>query len=183
MELYLIRHPLPDVEPGVCYGQLDVGIAEPTAPIGERLRPMLPEHYELYASPLSRARLLAEEFGPPRLDERLKEISFGEWEGKPFGSLGELLSLWADDPLGFKAPDGESVREMAARVHHWMDEVLTPSQASAIVVVAHGGPLRAIAGRLLGVPAKRWLGLDFACGALTRLDITEWGALLKWFNR
>ena len=30
MELYLIRHPRPQVAPGVCYGQTDLGLAEPT---------------------------------------------------------------------------------------------------------------------------------------------------------
>ena len=39
-----------------------------------------------------------------------------------------------------------------------------------------------IAGTLLGVPAERWLGLDFACGHLSRIDVQPWGALLRSFN-
>ena len=38
MELYLIRHPRPQVAPGVCYGQTDLGLAEPAAEVAERLR-------------------------------------------------------------------------------------------------------------------------------------------------
>ena len=30
MELYLIRHPRPDVAPGTCYGQTDLGLAPPS---------------------------------------------------------------------------------------------------------------------------------------------------------
>ena len=52
-----------------------------------------------------------------------------------------------------------------------------------LVVVAHGGPLRAIAGHLLGMPPERWLGLDFGCGQVTRIDVESWGVVLKWFNR
>ena len=29
----------------------------------------------------------------------------------------------------------------------------------------------------------RWLGLDFGCGEVTRLDLHDWGTLLRWFNR
>jgi broad specificity phosphatase PhoE len=43
--------------------------------------------------------------------------------------------------------------------------------ADALVIVSHGGPLRAIAGALLGVPAKRWLALEFGYGTLTHLRV------------
>lgn len=183
MELHLIRHPKPDVPPGVCYGQSDVGIVEPAADVARRLRPLLPEAFELFASPLARARLLAEEFGAPRLDARLKEIHFGDWEGLPFTALGAALDEWSRDPLGFRAPGGESAREMGARVLAWLDELVATAPPHPVVVVAHGGPLRVIAGHLLGLPAERWLGLDFACGHATRLDVESWGVVLKWFNR
>jgi len=90
----------------------------------------VPDGFTLHASPLTRARLLAEELGAPRLDE-----------------------LRAAPPV------------------------------EAVVVVAHGGPLRVIAGHLLGLPPERWLGLDFGCGQVTRLDLEPWGTVLKWFNR
>ncbi|THF57671.1 alpha-ribazole phosphatase family protein [Pseudothauera rhizosphaerae] len=183
MELHLIRHPRPDVPPGTCYGQRDVGLAEPPAETAARLRPLLPAAYELHASPLARARLLAEELGRPQLDGRLKEIHFGDWEGRLFSTLGAALDEWAHDPLGFRAPGGESAREMSTRVLHWLDGLLASAPQRPVVVVAHGGPLRAIAGHLLGLPAERWLGLDFACGHATRLDVESWGVVLKWFNR
>ena len=211
MQLHLIRHPRPAVAPGICYGQTDLGLAEPTAEVAARLRPLLPERYTLHASPLQRARLLAEQLGAPRLDERLREMHFGAWEGVAFDTLGRAIDAWAADPLGFRAPGGESAREMAARVLHWLDEVLGAARgggeagantwagaaagnasnaagtqeaaAPALVVVAHGGPLRAIAGHLLGLPPERWLALDFGCGQVTRLDVESWGVVLRWFNR
>ena len=183
MELHLIRHPRPAVEPGVCYGQLDIGIAESAADVAARLRPLLPERFDLHASPLVRARMLADELGAPRLDERLKEIHFGEWEGRTFDDIGEAIDDWVADPLGFRAPGGESAREMTARVLHWLEELRAAAPAAAVVVVAHGGPLRVLAGHLLGLPPERWLGLDFGCGQATRLDIESWGVALRWFNR
>ncbi|WP_288025023.1 alpha-ribazole phosphatase family protein [Thauera sp.] len=200
MQLHLIRHPRPAVAPGICYGQTDLGLAECPATVAERLRPLLPETFALHTSPLARARLLAEALGTPREDDRLKEIHFGDWEGRSFADIGSAIDDWAADPLGFRAPGGESPREMAARVLAWLEEATgnggqTPISAEigvcpplpplpeAVVVVAHGGPLRAIAGHLLGMPPERWIGLDFGCGQVTRIDVERWGVVLKWFNR
>lgn len=252
MQLHLIRHPRPAVAPGICYGQTDLGLAECPAEVAARLRPLLPQSFALHASPLARARLLAEALGTPTLDDRLKEMHFGEWEGRSFADIGSAIDDWAADPLGFRAPGGESPREMTARVLEWLEDIRegpqlaarageirgqTPISESAprteeravgaglpakgsspgdsrasplprkgeigdrpqfqkeigvcplfrhpghLVVVAHGGPLRAIAGHLLGLPPERWLGLDFGCGQVTRIDVESWGVVLKWFNR
>lgn len=183
MELYLIRHPRPDVAEDMCYGHLDVGLAEPAQPVADRLRPLLPGSFDLHASPLFRARALAEILGRPKLDGRLKEINFGEWEGETFAAIGNALDDWVADPIHFAAPGGEGAAELAERVCAWLDDLLETAPTQPQVVVAHGGPLRAIAGTLLGLPPERWLNLDFACGQASRLDLFEWGALLRWFNR
>ena len=190
MQLHLIRHPRPAIEPGICYGQSDIGLAESALEVATRLKPLLPDAYTVHASPLLRARLLAEVLGTPTLDERLKEIHFGDWEGRSFESIGSAIDDWAADPLGFRAPGGESPREMAARVLQWLEDARgkveirdRPQFTDHLVVVAHGGPLRAIAGHLLGMPPERWLGLDFGCGQVTRLDVESWGVVLRWFNR
>lgn len=183
MELHLIRHPRPEVAEGVCYGQTDLGLAESASDVAARLRPLLPASYRLHASPLARARLLADELGAATLDDRLKEMSFGDWEMVPFRNIGAAIDAWADDPLGFRAPGGESAHEMTARVRQWLDETIAAAADEPLVVVAHGGPLRVIAGHLLGLAPERWLALGFECGHVTRIDITPWGAVLRWFNR
>ena len=183
MELYLIRHPRPAVAPGTCYGQTDLGLAESADEVAARLRPLLPDEFALFASPLARARLLAEALGCPRLDPRLREIHFGDWEGRSFADIGQVaLDAWAAEPLDFAPPGGESPRQMAARAHDFLAELRSEAPAAA-VVVAHGGPLRALAGHLLGLPPEHWLGLDFACGEVSRLDLHDWGTVLRWFNR
>lgn len=184
MELYLIRHPRPAVAPGICYGQTDLGLAESAIAVAKRLRPLLPQNFTLYASPLARARLLAEALGTPQLDPRLKEIYFGDWEGRSFDDIGQAaLDAWVAEPLDFAPPGGESPRSMAARALDFLADLRAAPPAPAVVVVAHGGPLRALAGQLLSVPPEHWLGLDFACGQATRLDLHDWGTVLRWFNR
>lgn len=183
MELHLIRHPRPDVAPATCYGSSDVALAEPADVAAARLAPLLPDDFELHASPLQRARLLAEALGTPRIDARLAEMHFGEWELQRYDTLGSAIDAWADDPFGFRAPGGESSAEMAERALAWLADVQTAAPTVPVVVVAHGGPLRALTGHLLGLPRERWLTLDFAFAHSTRIDIADWGTTLKWFNR
>lgn len=185
MELYLIRHPKPDIAAGICYGQSDIGLLDDPQEVAARLRPLLPSEFQLHASPLQRARLLAEQLGTPQLDERLMEIHFGAWEGQRFHDLGAAINAWQADPLRFRAPEGESVEDMARRVDTWRESVLTPAlqQDTPQVVVAHGGPLRALFGKLMQIPPQHWLGLDFGCGDVTRLDLQPWSIHLKYFNR
>ena len=74
MQVFLIRHPRPLIEAGVCYGRLDVDCEDPL-PVAERLKSLLPEGVPVISSPLRRARRLAEALtGNPGIDERLAEI-------------------------------------------------------------------------------------------------------------
>lgn len=184
MDLHLIRHPEVAVAPGTCYGASDVPLAAPLDAAVAHLRPLLPTDAALFASPLARARLLAEALGEPVIDERLREISFGDWELQTYEAIGKAaLDRWADDPLDHRPPGGESASDMSARVLAFLNELQAERQGEAVVIVAHGGPLRVIAGHLLGLPPARWLTLDFAHARLTRIQVETWGTTLKLFNR
>jgi alpha-ribazole phosphatase len=185
MELYLIRHPRPKVEEGVCYGQTDLPLENPAHLCAQMLRPLLPNRYRLFSSPLRRALECAKALGAPVVDPRLMEMDFGQWEGRRFDDIGEAaLTAWANAPLDFAPPSGESPRQMAQRVEAWMDDNLYRTEGhEPLVLVAHGGPLRVIAGRLLHIPPEKGLCLDFQMGQVSRLDIESWGAVLRWMNR
>lgn len=171
--VYLIRHPAVAVLPGTCYGQSDVALLEPVATLAASLREKLPTHFTLLASPLTRCRQLAEALGKPQLDERLMEIDFGEWEMQAYDAIPRpLIDDWANDPLHFRAHEGESVMQMAERAIQALQDALA-TQAQALVIVSHGGPLRAIAGHLQGLPAEEWSRLEFALGELKKLPQTQ----------
>ncbi len=184
MDLYLIRHPEADVEPHVCYGASDLPLAGPLTPALRHLRAQLPKVSKIYSSPLQRALLLAGRLGKPAVEPRLREMDFGEWELKRFDEIGvEALDRWAADPLGHRPPGGESALEMAARVLEFLHELRAEPHEAPIVIVAHGGPLRAIVGHLLGLPYDRWLSLEFDCARLSYLRIEDYGVSLRLFNR
>jgi probable phosphoglycerate mutase len=103
------------------------------------------------ASPLGRARttmeLVRDTLGLPReayaIDNRLREIGYGEWEGST------LTEAQARDPVLFArrladkwmvaAPGGESYAQVEARVGAWYFEL-----SADTVAVAHGGTARAL---------------------------------------
>ena len=68
---------------------------------------------EVWSSPAVRCRGLAEAIAavlrvPLREDQRLWELDFGAWEGRPWETIArEDLDRWALDPLGFAPPGGD----------------------------------------------------------------------------
>ena len=146
-----MRHPAPLIEPGICYGRLDL-LLRPDADIDGMARaPLLVGSKRIWTSPSRRCSTVAERIAetlsvPLTADPRLKELDFGEWEGKRWDDIPRAdLDCWAADPLGFRAPGGESGAELIARVAEFCAE-LTEDCA----VVSHGGPLRVLSALLRG---------------------------------
>ena len=160
--------------PGLCYGRTDVPLAEDPARHAEALRPLLPAGAPLYSSPLTRCRQLAERLHPaPILDDRLREIDFGEWEMRPWNALDRrLIDAWAAAPLDFAPPGGEPVAALRARVRACLAEL--PDEA---ILVAHGGVFKACAAELTS--DGEWSALFFDYG---KASLIEDGAF-AWRNR
>ncbi|MBI4740437.1 MAG: alpha-ribazole phosphatase family protein [Betaproteobacteria bacterium] len=212
MRFFLIRHPRPLIDDGICYGRLDVGCADPQ-PVAERLRKHLPAAVPLISSPLRRARRLAELLhAQPRFDDRLMEIDFGEWEGRRWPEIGRAaIDAWAADVLHFAPPGGESAATLQARAidcvsglsgrqfepdesgsglaRDWRQSrasPLPPKQqhlVTSVALVTHGGVLRALLGHWLQLPAGEWCALPFDFGSITRVDVGNGKATLRYLNR
>lgn len=107
-------------------------------------------HYRWMASDLVRARETARILGAPEdalaLDHRLREMHWGEWEGLTLADLqpqmDEIRARRTSEGLDFRAPDGESNREMQARLGAWLADVARAGQPT--IAVAHKGVVRAM---------------------------------------
>ena len=166
MQVFLIRHPRPIIGRGICYGRLDVDCEDPQ-PIAFGLRPQIPAGTPVISSPLRRARVLAQALDPcASVDERLSEIDFGEWEGRPWDDIDRsALDAWAADVLHFVPPRGESVAQLQARALDFAESLDLP----AVALVTHAGILRALVGHWRRLPADEWTRLQFEFGGLTEL--------------
>jgi len=107
------------------------------------------------SSPLGRARQTMELLRPPlglpgdgyRIDERLAEISFGDWEGYTIAQLHsrdpQRIAAREQDKWHFVPPGGESYKLMSERLRDWYE-----SLSRDTVAVAHGGTARGLIAHL-----------------------------------
>ncbi len=83
---------------------------------------------------------------PYDTDQRLLEISFGEWEGKSWAELRVetpgLVQARFDNPWDVCAPQGETYTELEARVLNWYNNL--PAKT---IAVTHSGPSRIVRGQ------------------------------------
>jgi probable phosphoglycerate mutase len=115
-------------------------------------------HLRLVSSPLQRAldtaAIIRSELGRAKLaiatDARLREISFGAWEGLTLEEIkARDPAAWARrvaDRWHVPAPGGESYEAVAARVGAWLSE-----QSGVQLVVTHGAVDRILRGLYAGL--------------------------------
>lgn len=104
-------------------------------------------------SPLLRVVKTAEIINIPfKIDERLHEICYGEWEGKTKAEL-KNLSLWKErekDRFGFKHPGefngikGESYEDLYKRLKSFLEDLNGREANSNLVVLSHLGIFRCV---------------------------------------
>ena len=103
------------------------------------------------ASPLGRARstmdfvraVLKLPPGGYALDDRLREIGYGRWEGSTLAEMQaqdpELFARRQIEKWTMSPPGGETYASVQLRMRDWYDSLLTDT-----VAVAHGGTARAL---------------------------------------
>lgn len=188
MRIYLIRHTAVGVPPGTCYGQSDVPLAQSWREDFARVREKLPQEAlqadKVYASPLCRCRRLAHSlYDDVHFDERLKEISFGAWEGLLWRDLpSDQIEAWRLDYQNFTAHGGESYGQLQNRSGAVLDEIIAQPLETALVV-AHGGVILALLARLLGLSAKQVFRLQVDYGSVSALLISDDWFKVEYINR
>jgi broad specificity phosphatase PhoE len=159
----------------------------------------------IWHSPLRRASDTAHAIGdlvPVDLvaDDRLSEISQGEWETQSHRSvaaLGPALEGWRADPTKTTAPGGESLSAVRRRVRAALDDILSalgaagsssgPAAASQAaqpwgIVVSHDGALRIGTLLLLGLPLARFWAFPFEPAAITVVELSNGQPILRAHN-
>lgn len=172
MQLFLIRHPAPLVEAGICYGASDLALAGDVAAAADRIRPQLPPDIPVFSSPLQRCNRLAALLHPaPVNDDRLREMHFGEWEMTPWQRIQRTaLDGWAADPLGYTPPGGESVGALQKRVGSFVAELALQEVAQA-GLVTHAGVMKVVLGMARKLPTREWMALSFDYESVVTIEI------------
>lgn len=145
-----IRHPRPALAAGICYGQMDVGLAEPCDSHARQLVQELrrSDATVVVSSPLRRSRELAQPLAdalglPLTIEPRLQELNLGAWEGRTWASIARQdLDAWARDVLGYRPGGGESADDLMRRVRAVWDETVCRGETQ--IWVTHAGPIRCL---------------------------------------
>lgn len=191
MELYIVRHGETVWNATKrLQGSIDIEISENGRRLAGNLGVELENtHFDkIYSSPLIRAYetacLIRGHRNIPIIrDERLKEISFGEMEGKSYEVwLGENspYRFFFDEPGKYFPPkDGESFEEVMVRTREFLQEVIEPQwkEAKRIMIVAHGALNKGLMCYLEGNTKENYWGegLQKNCEAdIFTFDGTQW---------
>ena len=202
MRLLLVRHG----ETGEQYSGRYLGATDlPLSPRGRqeagRLASLLPEGLSrCLVSPLCRARETAEialAGRGPRLEvmDALREIDFGRWEGLTFAEIlvrdQALVNDWQRDALAFQFPGGEHTLRFWQRVQEATRAIValpeersvpSPPLDGEILVITHGGVIRAMLCGLLGLPFDRYLSFAVKPAALTVVEVHGQQGVLQGLN-
>jgi alpha-ribazole phosphatase len=145
----LARHPVTKLPSGTCYGRLDADLATDSWPglvgaiqaTGVAL---------VWNSPTRRCLCPARATGLPIVvDDRLREMDFGAWEGRHWDELPRAeLDIWAADPHANAPPGGETGGTLIARVSAVWEQIVANGIGCA--VVTHGGPLKVLSALVRG---------------------------------
>jgi len=148
LRLELLRHG--DTAQRSYRGQLD----DPLSELGwTQLRAAVQgRHWDrVVSSTLQRCAAFAGELAgarglPLRLDARLAEYHFGDWQGVPIETLAErdgeaLARFWAD-PVRYPPPGAEPFDTFRARLSAALDEAAGEAGGGRVLVVTHGGAIR-----------------------------------------
>lgn len=197
LTLDLLRHG--ETEGGAIYrGRTDSQLTETGR---QQMLDKLSSHIDrwqvVYSSPLSRCSEIARQFCqqssvPLQLDERLQELDFGLWEGMTLEQVWQEYpkqseSFW-QNPEKCPPPEGESISDLRERLNQLLDE-LCACGAEPLLLITHGGVIRALIAEVLGIAPENWSRLSISHGSLSRIRIgvnadnkQEW-ALIEFINR
>ena len=190
MNIYLIRHTLPDVLPGICYGHADLGVADSFATELQSLQAKLAHitNPVLVSSPLRRCFILAESlakhFDIPAVnkDERLMELNFGDWELKSWADIPQgVVSEWSDAHIKQAPPNGESYAELHARAKAFFEELVFKPHEH-VLVFTHAGVIRALVAEISGMPLTAAADIEVDYGSVTHVVVENGVTRLERIN-
>jgi broad specificity phosphatase PhoE len=183
---FLIRHAI--VEPSartVMYGDMDVALcalalAQDTA-AHRWLATRLPEDARWFTTPLSRTQATAAAIfaaGYPEaeleVEPRFVEQHLGDWQGITHEEFTARLTtpphpFWphaADE----RPPGGETLADVIGRVGPALEDMAEEMPGQDVVVIAHGGSIRAAVAHAMGLTAHQAFQLSVKNLSLTRLE-------------
>lgn len=122
--------------------------------------PETPPWEHIVSSPLKRCLEFSQELANDlqisfSIDDNMKEIGFGAWEGKTPDDIlaqdSEALKHFYKDPVNHRPEGAEPLDNFSQRVWSAYQSILQQHQGKHILIVAHAGVARAITANILNM--------------------------------
>jgi broad specificity phosphatase PhoE len=146
----------------------------------------------IYSSPLCRTMRVAEEISrlvglPVTPDPRLKELDLGDLEGITGQEMRtgwpEVYETWRNEPESVMMPGGESLVQLQERTWQAFQSLEDAhNQGDAIIMVSHNFAIRALCGKLLGLPLSHYHRMYLSLGSVSIMEKSGVGWRLLTYN-
>lgn len=186
MEILLLRHAVTAETGRTLSGRLpDIHLSVDGVVMAEELRDSLAGRRiaAVYSSPIERCRETAAIVARPhdtrvRIRKGLVEADYGAWSGRPLASL-RRLKAWQRlmaEPVRFRFPDGESLREVQARAVGVIEEIVAAHRRNDLVALcSHADVIRVVLAHHLGMPLDLVHRLDVRPASISVLQLDRDG--------
>lgn len=166
MKITCLRHPaLPEAWTGRFLGQMDPRSVPFELKSSFTSRLASESYTKIFSSDLVRCSELAHFIQGNYLsnlklteDTRIREISFGLWEGKTYQEISEIeewkdqYKLFIQEFPKYAAPEAESNQEFHKRISDFLNELHKSShKEDNVLIVTHAGVIRQFASIVLGI--------------------------------
>lgn len=171
------------------------GVDDPLSDLGwQQMREttaVLEGWQRIIASPMRRCSEFAHWLGEQRqleveIDDALKEVGFGSWEGASRRELRDQRSAEYEafyrDPVNNRPAGAEPLDRFGDRVAAVFDRLTDTYAGQKLLVVAHAGVIRATLGHVTQSPAGNWYRADVDNAAITRFGHDHLGSRLVAHN-
>lgn len=143
----------------------------------------------VYCSPLDRALQTAEPIAKARnlaveTVEPLNEIDMGDWTGARFDDLDHApeWAFWNAGRSQHRAPNGESMLEVQARIARWLEQTWRSRGSGAVAAVSHADVIKAALAHALGLCLDHHARLEVSPASISTIVIGSWGLKVERVN-
>lgn len=147
---------------------------------------------QIISSPMLRchefAKALSKKLHIPRVvDERIKEVGFGVWEGQTREQLKqynlEQYRAFYRDPVNCRPPGAEDLNDFIARTTQAYDETMLRYSGMHSLLVTHAGVIRAVIAHIVMAAPAGMYKINVVNAGVTRIRHGGNGATLEFVNK
>ena len=192
--LLLVRHGITESNSARKFvGHSDVELSATGYRQVERLHDRLADDKidAVYSSDLRRALVTAEVISSGHKVDivtcpELREVHYGNIEGLTFEEISRLYPEIAESLTNFSLrlnfPGGEGFEGFIERTSKFLDKLKKHTPSQTILIASHGGPLRVLVCRLLGIDLGPWQQLRLNNASLSIMETSPRGAIISLLN-